>query len=127
MPEILEEKQEVFVTENYEEPKDPNDDKLMTLAEYKEIYEPKAETSKSEKTASSKAKFEYKSKKKPEREMTRWELMKNNRKSKTRMFSEAMMERTGLKTGRWDYASGQVIDPDVIVLGHEPVIEYKPG
>ena len=38
-----------------------------------------------------------------------------------------MMERSGKKTGRWDYASGQVIDPDKVVLGHETAVEFKPG
>ena len=37
------------------------------------------------------------------------------------------MKLQGKKRGRWDYASGRVIDPDKVVLGHEPAVEYEPG
>ena len=92
------EKQEVFITENYVRPKDPNDDKMMTQDEYKKIYEPnEIKTPDVEKEASPSKKVEddVHHKNKPERELTRWELMRKNRKSKTKIFGEAMMKRSG--------------------------------
>ena len=63
----------------------------------------------------------------PEKELTRWELMKRNRKSKTQLFAEAMMKRQGKTTGRWNYATGKMYDPDVVVRSHETLVEYNPA
>ena len=50
-PQVLKEEKEVFVCEDYKEPYDPNDDKLMTEAEYKRLYEPEeAKAAEDEKT-----------------------------------------------------------------------------
>ena len=94
------------------------------------MYEPKKAQGPAANTKASppgKTETGYHGQGKPERKLTRWESMKRNRKSKARLFGEMMMERSGKKTGRWDYASGQVIDPDKVVLGHETAVEFKPG